>query len=408
MTGLVTLFSACQGFRWGTVIWAGLGYGAGLAGVRALNAECYIYLEPNAALRSRLLQKYQFSGRERLVDKALWSCADTRLFHVLSDPLRSSLVAPDRVLKAWPNLRQVDEYEVETESIASLLAEYATPAAGSNLLVLDVCGAEYEVLTAADAALLARFNHIIIHRDVAETGKEDADWRQLLTGQGYLLHDPVDIQSGGWLLLHRPQDAAEPQLPATAETAPPVETPEAAQPHEMEAELERVRGENAELCLTLQVRNAAAAETQEALAQARQATSLSLKLQTLRENDLRVLQQRYRASLQVQERQHQMLVQLGERLGEASRYFQQLTDASGGGTGDGTGSARRDPVVIGHGMPADPWREVAADDQQARPHHAEGKRDKKTGCKAERNGDARATTGMPHAGGVQAADEPDR
>lgn len=366
MSGLVALLSHCKGRRWGTVIWAGLGYGAGIAEARALDAARYVYLEPNVALRSRLSQKHAFSERETLIGKALWSSRESRLFHVLSDPLRSSLIPPVEVLKAWPNLRQVEQYEVETESVDALVAEHGVPPDVANLLLLDVRGAELEVLAAADDALLARFTHIIVHRGVYGAA-EDAGWLQLLRRQGYQSQDPADSQAGGWLLLQRPQAEAVP--------ASPVEAAQSARIQELATELEGVRAENAtyvelmanrqhieeslsasddatslqsqlqaenarlqealsnlegeaqELVAALDAEKSAAAESQQALADARQAARLSLKLQVLRENDLRELQERYQASLQLQERQHQMLVRLGERLGDASRYFHQLSEA---------------------------------------------------------------------------------
>jgi len=60
------------------------------------------------------------------------------------------------------------------------------------------------------------------------------------------------------------------------------------------------------------------------LREAKQSASLAIRLQTLREADLEDLQVRYQASVSIQDRQHQMLVKLGEQLSAASRYFQQF------------------------------------------------------------------------------------
>jgi hypothetical protein len=61
------------------------------------------------------------------------------------------------------------------------------------------------------------------------------------------------------------------------------------------------------------------------LRDARQTASLSVRLQSLREADLKDLQDRYRSSAAVQERQHELLTKLSERLRVASVYFHQLT-----------------------------------------------------------------------------------
>jgi DNA repair exonuclease SbcCD ATPase subunit len=68
------------------------------------------------------------------------------------------------------------------------------------------------------------------------------------------------------------------------------------------------------------------ADLKKQLLEARQTASLSVKLQMLRESDLKDLQDRYQASRSAQERQHQMLVSLGERLRIASGYFHQLAN----------------------------------------------------------------------------------
>ena len=61
----------------------------------------------------------------------------------------------------------------------------------------------------------------------------------------------------------------------------------------------------------------------------RQTAALSIKLQALREADLRDLQARYQETLLSQNSQHQLLVKLSERLNKASSYFHRL--ASNGG-----------------------------------------------------------------------------
>jgi hypothetical protein len=67
------------------------------------------------------------------------------------------------------------------------------------------------------------------------------------------------------------------------------------------------------------------ATLQSSLAEARQTAALSVKLQTLREADLKDLQHRYQASLESRQKQHQLLTTLSERLSVASTYFHQLS-----------------------------------------------------------------------------------
>ncbi|MBL3527810.1 MAG: hypothetical protein JMN27_09580 [gamma proteobacterium endosymbiont of Lamellibrachia anaximandri] len=65
-------------------------------------------------------------------------------------------------------------------------------------------------------------------------------------------------------------------------------------------------------------------QLQQEITETRQALNLSVKLQTLRENDLKDLQIRYQEAAETQENQHQLLVKLSERLSAASSYLHQL------------------------------------------------------------------------------------
>jgi chromosome segregation ATPase len=62
----------------------------------------------------------------------------------------------------------------------------------------------------------------------------------------------------------------------------------------------------------------------EELRESRQTAALSVRMQTLKEADLRDLQTRYLSAMAIQEEQHQLLAKLSERLGAASAYFHQL------------------------------------------------------------------------------------
>lgn len=61
------------------------------------------------------------------------------------------------------------------------------------------------------------------------------------------------------------------------------------------------------------------------LADVRRTSSLSVRLQTLREADLKDLQARYQALREKNEDQHRLLVKLSERLTVAAEYFHELT-----------------------------------------------------------------------------------
>ncbi|MBK8025207.1 MAG: hypothetical protein IPK19_28425 [Chloroflexi bacterium] len=72
--------------------------------------------------------------------------------------------------------------------------------------------------------------------------------------------------------------------------------------------------------------NAALVQSTEEVRQARQTANLATKLQSLRQADLDDLQIRYQDALAIQDRQHQLMLQLNEKLRLAARYFHDLTN----------------------------------------------------------------------------------
>ena len=77
------------------------------------------------------------------------------------------------------------------------------------------------------------------------------------------------------------------------------------------------------------------------LREANQTASLSVKLQTMREMDLKELQDRYQESKVKQEEQYHLLNQLSERLRAVSSYFHQVADNDGV-----SGLSGRDSVLL--------------------------------------------------------------
>ncbi len=106
-----------------------------------------------------------------------------------------------------------------------------------------------------------------------------------------------------------------------------------AQVAELQRQLEAVRRESDEQASLAKTRlsliekgDASEALLRNELRETKQSASLAIRLQTLREADLEDLRVRYQAALSIQDRQHQMLVKLGEQLGAASSYFQQIVE----------------------------------------------------------------------------------
>lgn len=342
MRGFDVLLRSCGGRRWGTIIWSGLGYGDAVLKARALDALSYVYLEPNSDLRARIARKFEFSERETLSGNALWSSTGIRPLHVVNDPLRSSLMPPAELLEAWPNLRHMGSYDVQTQSLNDLVAEHEVPSDHRNLLVLNLSGAEYEVLAAADEESLARFTHILL-REGGTAGKEGSECLKLLSARGYVCA-PVDVAADGWLLLRREQPVheAEPlhlvrarelevELEKSVQRAAQLEVgleQSMQRVTQLEAEKEHAVQQRTHLEGQLQQSVQRVSQLQDELQQSRQTMRMAVQMQAQREVDLADLQSRYRDGQIALERQHALLDKLGDRLGLASDYFHRLSASS--------------------------------------------------------------------------------
>jgi hypothetical protein len=107
--------------------------------------------------------------------------------------------------------------------------------------------------------------------------------------------------------------------------------------HEQQIEqLSHVKGEQARKAESMEneMKN-----LRDELREAKETAAMSVKLQTLREMDLKELQDRFQDSKAKQEEQYQLLTQLSEKLRAVSAYFHQVTD------GDETNLVSRDNVL---------------------------------------------------------------
>jgi hypothetical protein len=93
-----------------------------------------------------------------------------------------------------------------------------------------------------------------------------------------------------------------------------------------QAQIEQLTQEKKVLATQKDEQTKLATQRHDELQKSRQSASLSLKLQMLREADLKDLQTRYQASRTQEEHQHHLLTKLEERLSTASAYFNQIAD----------------------------------------------------------------------------------
>lgn len=180
--------------RLDTVIWAGIGHGAALESVRALGGRQY-YLEPHPGLRRRVEARIATDPGVSVQGTPLWKSDGKALFHVANDAVSSTLLPPEDAWAGRPNVRVVQDIEVETESLATLLDSLALDERASALLILDIGGGEDDLLAGCEDAALLRLGQVLV-----PAGCEKAAAR--LRGLGF----DRDPAGEDWWLLRRPAE----------------------------------------------------------------------------------------------------------------------------------------------------------------------------------------------------------
>lgn len=112
------------------------------------------------------------------------------------------------------------------------------------------------------------------------------------------------------------------------------------QAQERDAQAKASVQQKAELERSLQASSESNAALRAELATVKQTASLSVRLQTLREADLKDLQDRYQSLLGQYEAQRELLLQLNEKLSAASNYFHLLSSEGSRNSDTGTGKHR--------------------------------------------------------------------
>lgn len=300
----------------GAVLHVGAGSCVELEDFQRLNAEKILLVEANPELAERLRRKARGAKEVQVVGAAVAAQAsEDAVLRVLNNPRESSLLQPTQLLDRFPNLRVARELTVTAVPLAQMIRRLAPEASRPNLLVIEAPGIELSLLTSIPPEELQKFSWIAVRASAEPLHQGGAQLEEVdaaLGRAGFRRAAPLQPGTGlpfENLLYELDAQRVYGTLMSDLQAQNQSKSEQAVQ---LQAELEeRARSET---------------RLKEEITQARQTASLSTKLQALREADLKDLQDRYRASLSIQERQHEMLVKVAERLKAASRYFHQMVE----------------------------------------------------------------------------------
>ena len=277
-------------------------------------------------------------------------------FYVASNPHESSILQPESLAGIWRNLKTHEQRRLPATTLEALLSALNYPPELLNWVVID-CFPALPIIRGAGKYLdewdviIARV--ILDEAQLPGIGATKLEVDTFLFSCGFrcIACEQERQPTVGKALYVRDWKASQRASLAQAEQKVRLGAAEFA---ERTARLQLAKDEQAQLAAQRQYqvdqlanardllkselkRQLAELEKQarsesdlrQELLEVRQTAALSIKLQALREADLRDLQARYQETLLSQNSQHQLLVKLSERLNKASSYFHRL--ASNGG-----------------------------------------------------------------------------
>jgi FkbM family methyltransferase len=228
----------------------------------------------------------------------------------LTNQRDSSLLMPEKILEYYPSLAIVEEQRVTTETLDNLLQNYTMDNSYHHVLILEVQGLESLIIKTTSVELLLQFSGIIIRSSTEQLYKQEQQENVIdcleLIGFDFS-HQENERYNSVFTRLYFQRNNEKIELIDSNRQIEHLTK----QLSDLENDLNNIRNKDNKLLQELD--------------EAKQTTALSIKLQMLKENDLKDLQQRYQDALITQENQHELLNKLSERMSLAAGYFHQIS-----------------------------------------------------------------------------------
>jgi FkbM family methyltransferase len=279
-------------------------------------ADRFVLVEPDPEAASMLRDRMAGMAAVEIVETALTGADGTGTLHVFNVPGCASLRRATELRTLFPGLETIRTTSVKTVSPATFLAALDCADQDRILLIVDTPGEELPVLEGllaahnprAFAEIRFRCGELALYE-----GAEDADRvSEALREAGFIVEVSAPIDDPD-----RPLHVATPDHAAALSKAKALLA-------ERDAALKAAQDAQAEREAELAGARETLAARNQALETAQSDLSLGLRLQSLREADLKALQARYGKLLNENEEQAKLLRQLTERLSAAAYYLEQI------------------------------------------------------------------------------------
>lgn len=291
---------------------------------RASGAKRIILVEPNPELLCELQSRVGATEPIEIVSSAVSDQAGCQPLVLYNFPLASSLRTPVN-LKTLPGLKQIGSTLVEAKSIDELLSTLQLSEDGEHWLVIDTPGEEASILEGLDQkGYLYWFKRIFLTAGLEafhEGASSASVLNQYLQEQGFRVDGLDDTSDRDWPRYFFVLDPVAlknrellRELNETQRLHQEEQSARLLEHAEQEALTNQLQLETASVQRKLEI-------TLEKLQKHKADLSIALRLQTMRENDLRELQERYGQLSEINREQRELLGKLHQRLTLAAKYL---------------------------------------------------------------------------------------
>lgn len=287
-----------------SIVQLGAGDGMALESLLHSPAQRIVLVEPDPDMAADLRRRAQRDARVRVVSAAVDAQSGEATLHRLSLAGQSSLRTPGDLRDLFPGLRSLDAMQVETLDLPGLVKRVGlAPAAAQavHVLRIDAPGSEHAI-AAQLAALPVEFAYVALRvpaHPLYDAAPAAGAVLEVLQEQGYRVEarqtDDPDFPEY-WL--HRD---------LTARRLAEAEALTASQQALTASQQARIKALEAEV---IELRKVRSSQTDEA----REQTTMALRMQTLQAADLADLQGRYAKLLEEKLHQDALLAQVTARL----------------------------------------------------------------------------------------------
>lgn len=326
-----------------TLLYLGAGRGSDLEIYLSAGPERVILVEPDPDAVRHLRGRAVEDDRVEVVEAAVSSESGTATLSTFNIRGFNSLRRPTGLLELYPGLRQTGQAEVTVRQAAELVQELKISGGKPHWLVVDAPGEQGAVLSNLhDAELLRRFVRVEVRAPKSPLfdGAAPLDTiAELLDGSGYEVSSAdayTDPDRPTWVFTLSEAKLENIRLRDELGRLQRERDDHAKAAEEQRQEMERLQSERDHLAQEVEERRneieRVRREKDAQLEELRNDVSLAVKMQKARDADVRELQERYQAMFDQKKEQEELLVEVTERLNQASEYLHEL-EARGGHTG---------------------------------------------------------------------------